>query len=175
MEATSNICVIRANVMKCRPCCRLAEDRKQQVDFKELTSKSERSCWGKCLTLALFAVGLIFMIHGTDDHLEDAVDCAAVEPDIQGSDHQPFNGCLLNTGQCLLITQGNVLRAYAQNNFETCLKYTWNLKFNNTKTHHRKIRNNQYYKLLNFSNSFSSRFQTRISGYPEIKTQDIKK
>lgn len=175
MEATSTICVIRANVMKCKLCCRLAEDRKaiswlERVDFKE-----QEKLLGKCLTLALFAVGLIFMIHGTDDHLEDAVDCAAVEPDIQGSDHQPFNGCLLNTGQCLLIAQRNVLRAYAQNNFKTCLKYTWNFKFNNTKTHHRKIRNDQYYKLLHFSNSFSSRFQMRRSGYPEIKTQDIKK
>lgn len=73
---------------------------------------------GKVLTLALFAVGLIFMIHGTDDHLENAVNCTAVEPDIQGSNHQPFNGCLLNSGQRLLIAQGNVLGVYTQNNFK---------------------------------------------------------
>lgn len=65
--------------------------------------------------MVLFAVGFIFMIHGTDDHLEDAVDCTAVEPYSQGSNHQPFNGCLLNTGQRLLIAQRNVLGAYGQN------------------------------------------------------------
>lgn len=63
------------------------------------------------------------MIHGTDDHLEDAVDCTAVEPDIQGSHHQSFYRCFLNTGQCLLVTHHrDVLRAYTQkHSVKTCL------------------------------------------------------
>lgn len=49
------------------------------------------------------------MVHGAGDHLEDAVDGAAVQPDVQRSHRQPLDGRLLDGGRSLLQA---VLGAY---------------------------------------------------------------
>lgn len=85
----------------------------------------------RCLTLLWFAVGFVLVVHGTGDHLEDAVDSTAVQPDVQRSHNQSLYGCLLNSGQCLLHTHHReVLRAYRQEHtFRTYLKYTYSMCF----------------------------------------------
>lgn len=81
----------------------------------------------RCLTSLWFAVGFILVVHGTGDHLEDAVDSAAVQPDVQRSHHQPFNGCLLNRRHNFLHTDHReVLRAYEQKHtYVRDLKYIY--------------------------------------------------
>ena len=66
------------------------------------------------------------MVHGTGDHLEDAVDRAAVQPDIQRSHHQSLYGRLLDAGQHFLRTPcREVLGAYNQ---EQCSDITYKKK-----------------------------------------------
>ncbi len=79
----------------------------------------------RCLTLLWFAVRFVLVVHGTGDHLEDAVDSTAVQPDVQRSHHQPLDGCLLNSGHCFLHTHHReVLGAFEQKHtYITCLKY----------------------------------------------------
>lgn len=65
------------------------------------------------LTSLGFGIGFVLVVHGAGDHLEDAVDGAAVQPDVQRSHHQPLDGRLLDGGHHFLhIRQGKVLGVY---------------------------------------------------------------
>lgn len=87
----------------------------------------------RCLTSLWHAVGFIFMVHGTGDHLEDAMDSTAVQPHVQRSHHQPFDGRLLNTGHYLLAARHReVLRAYKQKYIDTGMfRYSTHIIFRN--------------------------------------------
>lgn len=63
-----------------------------------------------------FTVGLIFVVHCTENHLEDTVDSTAVQPDVQRTNHQSLYRSLLNSRQRLLHTLREVLRVWTQKN-----------------------------------------------------------